>query len=168
VGSFDFPAIWGNQEGKSNENSNPVSDLLIPNQHQSLVSVIPSPSPYCALIRKVWREKIESTTSFFGHNGTGIAGDEGGVHELICVIRGRVFYFGDVVAKLSGKANRRFHARVCYQPDDDELMNAMLFELQIQIGKLTRAVFTAVALVSLGSSWMTRSSSPRLAKKSKE
>src|SRR5262245_57599885 len=50
------------------------------------------------------------------------------------VIRGRVFYHRHLVAKLSGKANRCLHARVCYEPDDDELMNAMLLKLQIQIG----------------------------------
>lgn len=57
-----------------------------------------------------------------------------GVHLFIREIRGRVFYHRDLVAKLSGKANSCRHARGCYEPDDDELMNAMRFELQIQIG----------------------------------
>src|SRR4030095_153656 len=51
----------------------------------------------------------------------------------IRVIRGRVFYQRHLVAKLSGKANSRLHARVCYEPDDDEPVDAVLFELQIQI-----------------------------------
>src|SRR5207253_7439744 len=42
-----------------------------------------------------------------------------------------VLYHGDLVAQLGGKANRCLHARVCYEPDDDELVDAMLFELQI-------------------------------------
>ena len=55
------------------------------------------------------------------------------MHFLIRVIRGRVFYHRDLVAKLSGKANSCLHARVCYEPDDDELVDAVLFELQVQI-----------------------------------
>src|SRR5438132_8218841 len=46
----------------------------------------------------------------------------------------RSLYHGDLVAQLGGKANRCLHARVCSEPDDDELVDAMLFELQIQIG----------------------------------
>src|SRR5262249_36958204 len=49
------------------------------------------------------------------------------------IIRGRVFYHRDFVAKLSGKANRRLYARVCDQPNDNELMDAVLLELQIQV-----------------------------------
>jgi hypothetical protein len=56
------------------------------------------------------------------------------VHLLIRVIRGCVFYHRDLVAKLSGKANGRPNAGMCYESDDDELMDAVLFELQIQIG----------------------------------
>jgi hypothetical protein len=44
-----------------------------------------------------------------GHNGTGIMwkiGDQGGVHELLSVIRGRILYQRGVVPKLSGKAHR--------------------------------------------------------------
>ncbi len=72
-----------------------------------------------------------------GHNGTGVVRDidvEGGVHLAIRVIRGRVFYHRDLLAKLSSKANGCLHTRVCYEPDDDELMNAMLFEQQIKVG----------------------------------
>jgi len=41
----------------------------------------------------------------------------------------RVFYHRDLVAKLSGKANGGFDAGICYESDDDELVNAMLFKL---------------------------------------
>src|SRR5262249_47993446 len=44
-----------------------------------------------------------------------------------------IFYHRDIVAKLSGKAHSRLHTRMRYEPDDDELLNAMPFELQIQI-----------------------------------
>ena len=37
------------------------------------------------------------------------------------------------VPNLSGITNSCLHARVCYEPDDDELMDAMRFDLQIQI-----------------------------------
>ena len=57
-----------------------------------------------------------------------------GVHVVFRVIRGRVFYHRDVVAELSGKANRRFDAGMRYEADNDELMNAVLLELQIQVG----------------------------------
>jgi hypothetical protein len=56
------------------------------------------------------------------------------VHVFIRIIRSRVSYHRDFVAELSGKANGRFEAGMCYETDDDELMNAVLFELQIQIG----------------------------------
>src|SRR5262249_19816840 len=71
-----------------------------------------------------------------GHDSTGVVRDidvERCVHLFIRVIRGRVFYHRDLVAELSGKANRRFDAGMCYESDDDELMDAVLFELQIQI-----------------------------------
>ena len=50
---------------------------------------------------------------------------------VLGVIRCRVFYHRDVIAELSGKANRRFDAGMCDEPDDDELMNAVLLQLQI-------------------------------------
>ena len=60
-----------------------------------------------------------------GHNGAGVVWHinvESGVHMVFRVIRGRVFYHRDVVAELSGKANRRFDAGMCDEPDNDELM----------------------------------------------
>src|SRR5262249_35053602 len=38
------------------------------------------------------------------------------------------------IAELSGIANSRFDAGVCDQPDDDELMDAVLLELQVKVG----------------------------------
>src|SRR5205807_1780868 len=70
------------------------------------------------------------------HDRTGIVREidvESGVHLLIRVIRSRVFYHRDVVAELSGKANGRFDAGMGYEPDNDELVDAVLLELQIQI-----------------------------------
>src|SRR5258706_9222947 len=72
-----------------------------------------------------------------GHNRTGVVWNidfESGVHRFIRVVRGRVFYHRNLVAKLSGKANSCLHARVCYEPHDDELVDVMRFERQIQIG----------------------------------
>ena len=62
------------------------------------------------------------------------------MHLLIRVIRRCVFHHRDLVAELSGKANGRFDAGMGYEPDDDELMDAVLLEQQIQIciGKATR------------------------------
>ena len=65
------------------------------------------------------------------HNGTGVVweiGDESGVHELVRVVCRRIFYQRHVVAKLCGRANRRLHARMCYEPDDEKPVDAMLFE----------------------------------------
>ena len=65
-----------------------------------------------------------------GHDGAGVVWQinvESGVHVVFRVIRGRVFYYRDVVAELSGKANRRFDAGMCDEPDNDELMDAVLF-----------------------------------------
>src|SRR5262245_46243905 len=61
------------------------------------------------------------------------------MHHLIRVIRGRVSYHRDLVAKFSGKANCRFDAGMRNEPDNDELLNATVFKLQIQIciGKTT-------------------------------
>jgi hypothetical protein len=53
------------------------------------------------------------------------------VHFHIRVIRRRVFYPRDLVAKLSGITNSCLHARVCYESHDDELMDAGFLELQI-------------------------------------
>jgi hypothetical protein len=65
------------------------------------------------------RERVDDRIC--GHNGPGVVRDidvESGVHLLIRVTRGRVFYHRDFVAKLSGIANNCLHARVCYEPDD--------------------------------------------------
>ena len=67
------------------------------------------------------------------------------MHFLIRVIRGRVFYHRDLVATLSGKANNCLHARVRYEPDDDELVDAVLFKLQIQID-ISNATGTSMLL----------------------
>src|SRR5262245_13084272 len=71
-----------------------------------------------------------------GNEGTGVVREidvESGVHLLIRVIRRRVFYHRDLVTELGGKANGRFDAGMRYESDDDELMDAVLLELQIQI-----------------------------------
>src|SRR5262249_61075019 len=72
-----------------------------------------------------------------GYNGIGVVRDidvESGVHLLVRVIRRRIFYHRDLVAELGGKANGRFDAGMGYEPDDDELMDAVLLELQVQVG----------------------------------
>jgi hypothetical protein len=72
----------------------------------------------------------------FGHHGTGVVWEidgERGVHRFLRVIRGRVFDQRDLVAQLSGIPHRGLHARVGDEPHDDELVDTMLFELQIQI-----------------------------------
>src|SRR3974377_176906 len=66
-----------------------------------------------------------------GDNGAGVVRDvdvERGMHLFIRVIRRRVFYHRDLVAELSGVANGRFDAGMCYQSDHNELMDAVLFE----------------------------------------
>jgi hypothetical protein len=55
------------------------------------------------------------------------------VYHLVRVVCDRVAYDRDVVAELGGIANGRFDAGMRYETDDDELMDAMLLELQIQI-----------------------------------
>src|SRR4029077_12001026 len=71
------------------------------------------------------------------HNSTGVVWDidvESRVHLFIRVIRGRVFYHCDLVAKLSGITNSCLHTRMCDEPYDDEVMDTVFLELQIQIG----------------------------------
>src|SRR5262245_65996944 len=83
------------------------------------------------------RAEIEATILRRAHNGTGIVWDidvERSVHLRIRVTRGRVFHHRDLIAKLGGEAYRCLHTRVGQEADDDELMNAMLLELHIQIG----------------------------------
>jgi len=70
-----------------------------------------------------------------GHSITGIVRNidvESGVHVYIRVVCCRVFYHCDLVAKLSGITNSCLHTRVRYESRDDELMEAVLLELQIQ------------------------------------
>ena len=70
------------------------------------------------------------------HYGVGIVRHiavERGVHHLIRIICRSVSRHCDPIAKLSCVANGCFDAGMRYQPDHDELMNAMLFELQIQV-----------------------------------
>src|SRR6516225_1974088 len=71
------------------------------------------------------------------HNGTGVIWDidfEGCVHLLVRVTRGRVLHHRDLVAKLRAVAYGRLQARMRDESDNNELMNAKLLELQIQIG----------------------------------
>ena len=68
------------------------------------------------------------------YDGTGVVRHvdiQRGVHHLIRVIRRRVLYHGDVIAEFSGPADSRFDARVRDESDDDELVDAVLFELQV-------------------------------------
>ena len=69
-----------------------------------------------------------------GHNSARVVWDidvESGVHLFVRVIRGRVLYHCDIVAKLSGITNRCLHTGVRYESLDDELIDAVLVELQI-------------------------------------
>src|SRR5262245_40007071 len=83
-------------------------------------------------------ERRECTDNFIRtHHGTGVVWDvdfKGCVHVLVRVTRGRVFHHRDLVAKLSTVAYGRLHTRMRDESDDNELMNAVLLELQIQIG----------------------------------
>ena len=58
---------------------------------------------------------------------------ESGMHLLIRVIRGGVFYHHDLVAKLCAIAYCRLDTHMRDDPYDDELMDAVFLELQIQI-----------------------------------
>src|SRR5215813_12216994 len=70
------------------------------------------------------------------------------MHHLVRVVRGRVLHHGDLVAQLGGVANSRFDAGVRDQPDDDELMGAVLLELQVQVG-VGEAARTPVFLATI-------------------
>src|SRR5262245_22306344 len=56
------------------------------------------------------------------------------MHHLVRVVRRRILHHGDLIAKLSGKANSCLHACMCDEPDDDELMDAVVLELQVKVG----------------------------------
>ena len=55
------------------------------------------------------------------------------MHLLVRVIRRRVPHHRDPIAKLSSKANGPFEVCMGDEPHDDELLNAVLLELQIQV-----------------------------------
>ena len=55
------------------------------------------------------------------------------MHLLFRETRGRVPYYRDLIAELCGEAYRRLQAGMRQEPDGDELMDAVLLELQIQI-----------------------------------
>src|SRR5262245_6489085 len=70
------------------------------------------------------------------YNGAGVVRQidvESSVHVLIRIIRNCVLDHRDLVAELSGKAHSRFDAGMRYLSYDNELMDAVLLELQIQI-----------------------------------
>ena len=52
-----------------------------------------------------------------------------GMHHLVRVISRRILDHCDFVAELGGVANGRFDAGMRDQPDDDELVDAVLLEL---------------------------------------
>src|SRR5499427_5225791 len=71
------------------------------------------------------------------YDGTGVVRDidvECGVHHLVRVIRRRVLHHGNVITELGGIAHSRFDAGMRNESDDDELMDAVLLELQVQVG----------------------------------
>ena len=55
------------------------------------------------------------------------------MHLFIRVIGNRVSHYHDLIAKLSGITNSGLHTSVRDESHDDELMDAVLLELQIQI-----------------------------------
>src|SRR5262245_20758991 len=86
---------------------------------------------------EVFKSRDRSHDLVRADNGTGVVRDvdvEGGVHLLIRVIRRRVFDHRDLVAELGREADRCLHAGVRNQSNDNELMDAVILELQIQIG----------------------------------
>src|SRR5579863_1233011 len=60
--------------------------------------------------------------------------DESRVHEFLGVIGSRVLHHGDVVSEFSGLPYGRFDACVRDQAGDNQPLDAMPFELQIEIG----------------------------------
>src|SRR5690348_16250833 len=56
------------------------------------------------------------------------------MHHFVRVICGRIFDHGNIVTEFGGIANGRLNARMRDESDDDELLDAVLLELQIQIG----------------------------------
>ncbi len=56
------------------------------------------------------------------------------VHLLVRVIRGRVLHQRDLVAKPGSESNGWLHAGVLDEPNDDQPLDAVLLELQVEIG----------------------------------
>src|SRR3974390_2723482 len=72
-----------------------------------------------------------------GDNGAGVVRDidvEGDMHHLVRVIRRRILNDGDLRTELGGIAHSRFDAGMRDKSDDDELMDAVLLELQVEVG----------------------------------
>src|ERR1700722_16246960 len=70
------------------------------------------------------------------NDGTGVVWEidfESGVHVLVGVARGRVFYHRALIAEFGGIANGGLHTGVRDQSHDDDFVNAALLELHIQI-----------------------------------
>src|SRR5215510_525342 len=85
---------------------------------------------------EVFKSRDRSHDLLRADNGTRVVRDvdvESGVHLLLRVTRGRVFDHRDLVAQLSREAHRCLHTGVRYESNDDELMDAVILELQIQI-----------------------------------
>src|SRR5262245_41745233 len=59
---------------------------------------------------------------------------ERGIHLLFRVTRSRILHYGYFVAELGRETYGCLDTRVCYQPDDDELIDTVFLKLQIQIG----------------------------------
>src|SRR5262249_23085177 len=57
-----------------------------------------------------------------------------GMHQLTRESGGRITNQGDVIAELHGEARRRIDARIGKQPGEDRVTDAVLRELQIQVG----------------------------------
>src|SRR6476660_2752644 len=86
---------------------------------------------------EVLKSRDRSHDLLRANDGTGVVREidvERGVHLLVRVIGRRVFDHRDLVAELGGKTNGRLDASMRYKANDDELMDAVLLELQIQIG----------------------------------
>src|SRR6516165_4941632 len=72
-----------------------------------------------------------------GDNGASVVWDidvEGDMHHLVRVIRRRILDDGHLITELGGIAHSRFDAGMRDESDDDELMDAVLLDLQVQVG----------------------------------
>jgi hypothetical protein len=75
------------------------------------------------------------------------------VHHLIRVIRDRVSHYRDIVAKLGRVSDGGLDAGVRDQPNDDELLYAVLLELQVKIGVRKTAGAPMLAGDNLARRW---------------